>query len=42
MGRLLVTGGYGMVGSTIPCDIKFNSKELDLTNYSKTLDFFNK
>ena len=42
MGRLLVTGGYGMVGSTIPCDIKFSSKELDLTNYSKTLDFFNK
>lgn len=42
MRKLLVTGGYGMVGSAIPCDIKFRSQELDLTDYNKTFNFFQK
>lgn len=42
MNKLLVTGGYGMVGSTIPCDIKFKSKEVDLVNYEQTFNFFSK
>ena len=40
MEKLLVTGGYGMVGSTIPCDIKFRSSEVDLTDYNTTYNFF--
>ena len=40
MGKLLVTGGYGMVGSTIPCDLKFKSKDVNLIDFNQTLDYF--
>ena len=40
MDKLLVTGGYGMVGSSIPCDFKFRSKDVDLTDFHKTLKYF--
>ena len=40
--KLLVTGGNGMVGSTIDADVTFASKECDLTNFDETLSFFKK
>ena len=40
--KLLVTGGNGMVGSTIDADVRFASQECDLTNFNDTLAFFKK
>jgi len=38
--KLLVTGGTGLVGSTINADIKWSSKDVDLTDSRTTLGLF--
>ena len=35
--RILVTGGTGLVGSTITADIKLSSKDVNLLNFTETL-----
>ncbi len=40
MEKLLVTGGTGLVGSSIDRGIKLNSKILDLRNWEKTNEYF--
>ena len=37
MNKLLVTGGTGLVGSTITADIKLSSKDVNLLNFTETL-----
>ena len=40
---ILLTGANGLLGSTIKADIRLNGRrEVDLTNFDKTLDFFKK
>ena len=38
--KALVTGGTGLVGSTINADIKWSSKDVDLTDSRTTLGLF--
>ena len=40
MEKLLVTGGTGLVGSSIDRGIKLNSKTLDLRSWEKTNEYF--
>ena len=40
MEKLLITGGTGLVGSSIDRGIKLNSKTLDLRNWEKTKKYF--
>jgi GDP-L-fucose synthase len=37
MNKLLVTGGTGLVGSTINADVKLSSKDVNLLNFTETL-----
>jgi GDP-L-fucose synthase len=37
--RTLVTGGHGLIGSTIPSDFKPTSKELNLMRYEDILGY---
>ena len=37
MEKLLVTGGTGLVGSTINAEIKLSSKDVNLLNFTETL-----
>lgn len=38
--KTLVTGGTGLVGSTIDADIKLSTKDVDLRDWNKTLELF--
>ena len=40
--KILVTGGYGMVGSAIDADIHFAREDCDLTDREKTEYWFKK
>jgi len=40
--KTLVTGGTGLVGSTINAEVKLSSKDVDLRDWSSTLDLFEK
>ena len=40
--KTLVTGGTGLVGSTIDADIKLSTKDVDLRDWNKTLELFEK
>ena len=42
MNNTLVTGGTGLVGSTIDADIKLSSSDVDLRDWNSTLKFFEK
>ena len=42
MNKTLVTGGTGLVGSTIEADMKLSSKDVDLRDWKSTLSFFEK
>ena len=39
---IMVTGGSGLVGSTINADIKLSSKDADLRNWNETISIFEK
>jgi GDP-L-fucose synthase len=41
MKKLLVTGGHGLVGSSITADFK-TGREFDLTNFDETQKMFDK
>jgi len=38
--KTLVTGGTGLVGSTIPSGIKLSTKDGDLRDWNQTLEMF--
>ncbi len=40
--KTLITGGTGLVGSSIKSGIKIGSKDIDLKNFKSTLDLFKK
>ncbi len=42
MNNTLVTGGTGLVGSTIDAEIKLSSSDVDLRDWNSTLKFFEK
>ncbi len=39
---IMVTGGSGLVGSTINADVKLSSKDADLRNWNETISIFEK
>ena len=42
MNKTLVTGGTGLVGTSLKADIKISSKDADLRNWSEVESIFNK
>ena len=39
---IMVTGGSGLVGSTINANVKLSSKDADLRNWNETISIFEK